>query len=274
MLEPLKTAENATLPLELLTRNKTDMNKGNYETLLGAIKSSHAGGVVATLNKESPLGDLATGWRSTLVGESAVQQVELAPAIADLLSVKDDIELGNTKRAAVLSAMLIQKQLVARLEAVVDEEVAISHDKLADETEEALSTPAKLGVKLAPELIESCYTPIIQSGGKYDLKPSAYSNGDKLHYGTITCSVGARYKSYCSNVGRTYIIDPTKSQEKTYKLLLELEAEADADAALAAASASASRLRFAATASLMLTRAACGTGSRVIGCHPAAATAC
>ena len=41
--------------------------------------------------------------------------------------------------------------------------------------------------------------------------------------GTITCSLGARYKSYCSNVGRTYIINPSKGQEKTYKLLLELQ---------------------------------------------------
>ena len=79
------------------------------------------------------------------------------------------------------------------------------------------------GVKLSPEFLESCYTPIIQSGGKFDLKPSAFSNAESLFYGTITCSLGARYKSYCSNVGRTYIINPSKSQEKHYKLLLELQ---------------------------------------------------
>merc|ERR1719162_1422336 len=104
-----------------------------------------------------------------------------------------------------------------------DEEKKIAHEKLAEETEDVFQEPSKLGVKLSPEFLESCYTPIIQSGGKFDLKPSAFSNGDNLYYGTITCSLGARYKSYCSNVGRTYIINPSKGQEKTYKLLLELQ---------------------------------------------------
>lgn len=44
--------------------------------------------------------------------------------------------------------------------------------------------------------------------------------------GTITCSLGARYKSYCSNLGRTFIINPSKEQERNYKLLLELQQEA------------------------------------------------
>lgn len=44
--------------------------------------------------------------------------------------------------------------------------------------------------------------------------------------GTITTSLGARYKAYCSNVGRTYIINPSKEQERNYKLLLELQQEA------------------------------------------------
>lgn len=60
------------------------------------------------------------------------------------------------------------------------------------------------------DYVDWCYTPIIQSGGVYDLKPSAQSNADKLHGGTILCSLGVRYKNYCSNVGRTYLIDPTK----------------------------------------------------------------
>jgi nucleosome binding factor SPN SPT16 subunit len=65
-------------------------------------------------------------------------------------------------------------------------------------------------VQLTADLVESCYTPIIQSGGVYDLKPSAVSNDDQLHFGTIICSLGARYRHYCSNVARTYFVDPDK----------------------------------------------------------------
>jgi nucleosome binding factor SPN SPT16 subunit len=77
-------------------------------------------------------------------------------------------------------------------------------------------------VQLTADLVESCYTPIIQSGGVYDLKPSAVSNDDLLHFGTIVCSLGARYRHYCSNVARTYFVDPDKEQEDIYALLLEV----------------------------------------------------
>src|SRR4051812_36477851 len=60
------------------------------------------------------------------------------------------------------------------------------------------------------EAVDWCYTPIVQSGGVYDLKSSAVSNSDPLHAGTIIASLGVRYKSYCSNIGRTYLIDPNK----------------------------------------------------------------
>ena len=43
LLQPLVKAENATLPLELHTRDKTDKNKANFAKLIGAIKASHAG---------------------------------------------------------------------------------------------------------------------------------------------------------------------------------------------------------------------------------------
>ena len=54
-----------------------------------------------------------------------------------------------------------------------------------------------------------CYPPIVQSGGEYDLKPSASSTGSTLHFGTIVCSVGVRYRGYCANVARTFFVDPS-----------------------------------------------------------------
>lgn len=62
-----------------------------------------------------------------------------------------------------------------------------------------------------------CYPPIIQSGGKYDLRVSAQSNGDNLHEGTIIASMGIRFKSYCSNIARTYLTNPEKVHAKEAK---------------------------------------------------------
>ena len=61
--------------------------------------------------------------------------------------------------------------------------------------------------------------PAIQSGGKYDLRFGAEANNDNLHAGIIIAGLGLRYKSYCSTIARTYLVDPNKSQESNYKLL-------------------------------------------------------
>eukprot|EP00479_Gromia_sphaerica_P012239 TRINITY_DN6364_c0_g1_i1.p1 TRINITY_DN6364_c0_g1~~TRINITY_DN6364_c0_g1_i1.p1 ORF type:complete len:120 (-),score=44.45 TRINITY_DN6364_c0_g1_i1:396-704(-) len=83
--------------------------------------------------------------------------------------------------------------------------------------------PSQCNSDINAEFLESCYTPIIQSGGKYSLKPSAVSDDNQLHSApgaTIIVSLGAWYKSYCSNIARTYFIDPSKEQEKVYNCLL------------------------------------------------------
>ena len=56
----------------------------------------------------------------------------------------------NIKKAAVFSAMLMHKFLVQQIETVVDEDKKISHERLAQDTEDALGDPAKIGVKARP----------------------------------------------------------------------------------------------------------------------------
>lgn len=87
-------------------------------------------------------------------------------------------------------------------------------------TEGIIGDPSKIGVKVAKELVESCFFPIIQSGGKYDIKVSASSNSDTLSYDVILCSLGARYKNYCANMSRTYMIDAPNKVESVYNTLL------------------------------------------------------
>lgn len=73
------------------------------------------------------------------------------------------------------------------------------------------------------------YTPIIQSGGQYDLKPSAQSNTSRIQGadggGVIIASMGMKYKSYNANLGRTWLVDPQRSQQKNFTFLCELQKE-------------------------------------------------
>lgn len=48
------------------------------------------------------------------------------------------------------------------------------------------------------------------------------SSDKKLSADIIICSLGVRFKSYCTNIGRTFLVDPTPQQEKDYKFLVTL----------------------------------------------------
>lgn len=70
-----------------------------------------------------------------------------------------------------------------------------------------------------------CYTPIIQSGGSYSLKFSALSDKNYLHFGAIVCSLGARYKFYCSNISRTFLVNPSDTMQDNYNFLVNVQEE-------------------------------------------------
>ena len=84
----------------------------------------------------------------------------------------------------------------------------------------------KAQIKLKAENVDIAYPPIFQSGGNYDLKLSAASDDSILHAGVILVSIGTRYSSYCANVARTYLIDPSKEQETHYRALEEAQVAA------------------------------------------------
>ncbi|EEB96318.1 hypothetical protein MPER_04568, partial [Moniliophthora perniciosa FA553] len=70
------------------------------------------------------------------------------------------------------------------------------------------------------QAIEFCYSPIIisrSSKSGYDLRYTAESTEDNIaHKGVLLVAFGMRYRSYCANVGRTFIVDPTPSELLSY----------------------------------------------------------
>ena len=71
--------------------------------------------------------------------EADLAQVELGPALAELLVVKEDKEVSCVKRAAIFSAVVMQKSLVKRIEDCIEEDKKEKHSILADETEKAFA---------------------------------------------------------------------------------------------------------------------------------------
>ncbi len=75
--------------------------------------------------------------------------------------------------------------------------------------------------------MEFIYTPVVQSQNSgFTLRLGAEPASTHIALkGVLLSSVGLKYKSYCANIARTYIVDPTPQQEEIYTLLTEIQTE-------------------------------------------------
>ncbi|CAF2043027.1 unnamed protein product [Brassica napus] len=204
-------------------KDKGDDGNGQMDAVLRAIRDGKESQVVGHIAREAPEGKLLEKWAARLKN-AEFQFVDITAGLSDLFAAKDGTEIINVKKAAYLASSVMKNVVVPKLEKAIDEERDVTHSLLMRLTEKAILDPTKAGVKLKPECVDICYPPIFQSGGKFDLKPSAVSNDDLLAYdpgSIIICGVGARYNSYCSNIARTYLVDATNLQSKAYEVLLK-----------------------------------------------------
>ncbi|GMH10409.1 hypothetical protein Nepgr_012250 [Nepenthes gracilis] len=218
--KPAKDAMGVDVVMHIKAKNDDGANQ--MDAILRSIVSGDKL-VLGYLAKEVPEGNLLVTWAEKLKN-SNLQLIDVTNGLSDLFAVKDSGELINVKKAAFLTASVMKNFVVPKLEKIIDEEKKVAHSSLMDDTEKAILEPARVKVKLKAENIDICYPPIFQSGGQFDLKPSASSNDETLYYessSVIICAIGSRYNSYCSNVARTFLIDADGMQSKAYEVLLK-----------------------------------------------------
>eukprot|EP00794_Sanderia_malayensis_P019250 gene19250-21178_t len=223
-LQPLKGAQKklqGVPSINLLLRNKSDSDKENFKTLVEALKSSKDGRKVGVFNKDKFSGDFIDGWNKAF-NAASFEKVDASATFAYLMAPKDDTEVNFIRKAARVSSELFTQFFKKQVVDIIDADKKVKHSKLADQIEAALDSKKYLATGMDSDQVEMCYTPIIQSGGKYSLKFSAVSSDEKLHFGVILCSLGVRYKFYCSNIVRTFMVEPTQKQQDTYNYLLSL----------------------------------------------------
>ncbi|KTW29590.1 chromatin-remodeling protein SPT16 [Pneumocystis jirovecii RU7] len=227
ILETLREGVES-FPMTILRRSKHAPE--STEILKKVIEAMEKSGKrLGVLAKDVFKGKFADEWRSIYKSE-AFEEVDVSSGIAMVMSVKEDDELKCIRMACKASTVLISTYFVDKMSTIIDEDDKVPHSRLSEMVERTLeddtfmrSKEMKISPDFDPEQLEWCYTPIIQSSGNYDLRPSAVSDDNLLQGDVILCSLGLRYKSYCSNIGRTYMIDPNKSQEIYYNFLLLLQ---------------------------------------------------
>ncbi|EER32141.1 cell division control protein 68 [Candida tropicalis MYA-3404] len=229
----LKHLTNKPDTVEIWPRNKdAEHNKQFFVKLIEEMKKN--GTEYGSILKDKYEGKVVDEWNEE-VGKTDLKPIDVTLTISKSLEVKDSEEFNNTKIASN-SSVVMMDSFVNDMMTIVEEDKKITNSQLTDQLEDKMESnkwylKSKLGKELLqsikefnPEFLEYGYSPIIQSGGEYDLRPSALSNDKKLiGEGVILSSIGLRYKGYCSNVARTFLIDPTKEMEQNYDFLLKLQ---------------------------------------------------
>ncbi|KAG8457804.1 hypothetical protein KFE25_005073, partial [Diacronema lutheri] len=113
--------DDAPFSILCYMRSKADGDAANYATLRDKLAGSYAGQAVALLLKEAPVGDAAAAWRSALAA-AALSQRDLAPAVSELLLVKDEAETAHVRVAGLVSAALVEQHLLSAIKTIIDEE--------------------------------------------------------------------------------------------------------------------------------------------------------
>lgn len=162
-------------------------------------------------------------WRSALNKEN-FSTVDVSAAVAYLMAPKEDSEIITIKKACMVTVDVFTKYLKDQIMEIIDSDKKVKHSKLAEGVESAISDKKYIsGVDVSQ--VDMCYPAIIQSGGNYNLKFSVVSDKNTLHFGAIICCLGARYKSYCSNIVRTLLVNPSDAIQNNYNFLINLEEE-------------------------------------------------
>lgn len=228
VLEVIKKSAKEAVGVDIVmhVKAKGDDGIGSMDAILNAISATSKGEALPVVGypvREAPEGRLLETWIEKLKTAS-VQLSDVTNGLSDLFAIKDDGELLNIKKAAHLTANVMKNYVVPKFEFVIDEEKKVTHSSLMEDTEKVIQDPSKAKVKLKAVNVDICYPPIFQSGGKFDVRPSAASNDELLYYDSasvIICALGSRYNSYCSNIARTFLIDANPSQIKAYEVLLK-----------------------------------------------------
>ena len=151
--------------------------------------------------------------------------VEISPQIQDLICVKREEDFPLIKKSAKL-VDYFYKLLLEEVEEIIDKEKKIKHSDITRKIEQLLIENKH---KYEQELVlkhtfaDLAYSPIVQSGGTYNLKPNAESNEDVLKYDCVMLSVGAKYMEYNTNVVRTLFIDASEEEKSAYQNVYEAE---------------------------------------------------
>jgi len=214
-LERKDVPRASPLKLHLILKNKENGYAENFEFLRGVLAKS--GKKVGLIREE--MKGFADKFKQSIQDQFTL--VSFSEGLSEVMMMKDAFEVSTMRKVSELTSQAL-RYFQKSMENLINEDSTKTHSEMADTLLQIVENPKMVKSSLKNENLDVCYDPIIQSGGKYKLKPSAESNGDKLHYdyGVVVAMMGFRLRDYCSNIARTFLIDPSSEQKEIYNILV------------------------------------------------------
>ncbi|PVG03034.1 FACT complex subunit SPT16 [Serendipita vermifera] len=239
ILEPVKGSSPKILVDILALPKAKDASASSQEVMKKFIALFTNVQRVGTLSKEEHTGKTVAEYKATLSNAGhSFESIDISVALGAVMATKDEEELKIIRTTSNLCNTLVTHYLLPKLETIIDKEKPISHAALASLVEHRLGDnerPAddkvwSKGRGLSDvdfQSVEFVYVPQIQSSASgYTLKLVNEPSSTNIAFkGVILTAIGLKYKAYCANVSRTYIVDPTRSQEEVYGLVETLHKE-------------------------------------------------
>ena len=237
------TKINGTVSVEFWKRiNKnTEFNISLFKKLIKLINDdlcleNRTVGVILKDKYDGPfIKEWSPNWEE---GKKGLNIVDASLGVSKALETKDDDEI-DLLNASGTCCDTVMKTLTKELIKAIDNETKVTNSKLSDRIESKLDDSLFMkdlnnslksqkynNTSFKPDVndVEFTYSPIIQSEAEYDLKLSASSTNKQLKgKGSILASCGLNYKSYCANISRTFLIDPTPEMTENYEFLFNLQ---------------------------------------------------
>ncbi|KAE9420524.1 hypothetical protein Angca_003055 [Angiostrongylus cantonensis] len=198
---------------------QSDKDAANFSKLLNFIRND-TNNKVGYFAKDTFDSDFCNDWRKVFAG---VEKVDVSNAFVHIFATKDSREIETCRNSATASVNAWSYARKKFIEAI-DQEKKVKHSRLANEIDAEIGSLKVQGQLSKNKTIETCYNPIIMSGGNYSMKWSTESSDKLLHYGVIVTSLGARLENYCTNITRTLMVEPSKNLEEAYEALLATQA--------------------------------------------------
>ncbi|MBE3044131.1 hypothetical protein IMZ48_16485, partial [Candidatus Bathyarchaeota archaeon] len=138
---------------------------------------------LGTIAKDVSRGPFIDEWKKALADHCKdVTEVDITPALSSAaFSVKDETELRAMRTSAKACVALMTPYFLEEMSIILDQEKKVKHSALADRVDKKLDddkfwktvqlpNKSKLPSDLDPTQLDWVTGPVIQSGGKYDLR--------------------------------------------------------------------------------------------------------